>query len=396
MRKISIHFQVNQPYLLRTYRFFDINQYHNYFDDYQNNYLIKRLSEKVYIPSNEMIKDAIAQHGDKISLSISISGSAISLLKNYAPHVLEDFKALLLTGQVELVGNTYSHSIASLYSQSAFKEQVQLQEKLLMEEFGVKPTSFCNTQLIYSDEIGEWLYEMGYNVVITEGARHILGWKNPGYVYCNPSQTDQKLLLRNYLLSDDIILRFQNKSWEHFPLTVEKYWKLLENQMGDAPYVNLCLDYETFGVTHSQESGIFEFFSRFLESIALSSDCEMITPSALQNNNEPSSALHVPSPISWSGDEKDIDEWLGNELQQEAFDQLHKLEPLYDASANENAKTAWLRLQNAIHFHCMSTKWFPTDVERTYFNNYSSPYKAFINYMNVLNDVKIQLQNNNQ
>ncbi len=394
MREISLHFQVNQPCRLRTYRFFDINQNHDYFDEYQNNYWINRLSERAYIPMNKIIGDLIEKYGEKVHFSMSICGSTIKLFKDYAPEVLSQFKSLVSSGNVELVGSTFTHSLVSLHSKEAFVEQVKIQEKLLLDEFGVKPTSFCNTEIIYSDEIGEWLYELGYDVVLTEGARHLLGWRNPGFQYCNPYQIDQKLMLRNYLLCDDITLRFTDPSWEHYPLSVEKYLQLIENQAGDAPHVNLFFDYETFGDVIVKEYGIFDFFSCLIEKIAQSSDYKFITPKIYGKKEEERAILHVPFPISCSGEEKDTNEWLGNELQAEAFDQLFQLEELYQQSNNEVAKLAWLLLQNAFHYNFMSTRYFSTQANKHFSNMYPSPYQAFINYMNVLNDVKIQLQKN--
>ena len=194
MNRICFHFQISQPYRLRTYRFFDINQNHDYFDDYQNHYLTQRLAERCYLPGNKMLLELIRKYPDTFRLSFSISGSSIMLFKNYCPEVIESFKELIATGNVEITGSTFTHSIASLYGKEAFLEQVRLEENLLKETFGIQPVSFCNTEIIYSDEIGEWLGDAGYRVILTEGARHILGWKKPNYLYCNPYQTDIKLL----------------------------------------------------------------------------------------------------------------------------------------------------------------------------------------------------------
>jgi len=393
MHSLCFHFQVNHPYILRTYRFFDINQKHDYFDIYQNNYWINRLAERSYLPANEMLLNIIEKYGKKVAFSFSISGSTIQLFKNYCPEALDSFKKLVATGRVEITGNTFSHSLAALNNKSTFVEQVKLQEKLLMETFGVKPTTFCNTEIIYSDEIGEWLYELGYHVVLTEGAKHILGWKSPCYLYCNPFQTNQKLLLRSYQLCDDITLRFSDKNWSEYPLTAEKYIHFLRGIASDAQFINLYFDYETIGDYHVKESGIFEFFHALFSQIADAEKLTFIMPKEALLSKVQAATMHTPWPISCSGDEKDITEWLGNELQQEAFNQLYLLEPLYLQSNNEDAKQAWLHLQNAVYYNFMSTKWFPKQAVKKHFEVYHSPYQAFINYMNVLNDVKIQLQN---
>lgn len=393
-RNLCFHFQISQPFRLRTYRFFDIQNHHDYFDDFQNHYLANRLAERCYLPANKMFLDLIKEN-ENIYLSFSLSGSSIKLFQQYCPEVIESFKALIETGHVELTGSTYTHSIAALNNKSTFLEQLHLQEKLLKEVFDITPTTFCNTELIYSDEIGEWLAEAGYKTVLTEGAKHILGWKSPGYLYCNPFQTDLLLLLRNYSLCDDISLRFNDKQWDQYPLTAEKYIGYLDHQPVDAPFVNLFLDYETIGEYHTQDEGIFDFFQCLFRDIAHNEKYRFILPQQLNDlvSSEKLglSTMHAPWAISSSGDEKDTSEWTGNELQQEAFEQLFKLEEAYKTSSNETAKNNWLRLQAADHFAFMSTKWFAQQSVKRNFDVYPSPYQAFINYMNVLNDIGIEL-----
>ena len=391
MHNLCFHFQVNQPYILRTYRFFDINQKHDYFDIYQNNYWINRLAERSYLPANEMLLNIIEKYGSEVAFSFSISGTTIQLFKDYCPQMIESFQQLIATGRVEITGNTFSHSLAALNNKTTFVEQVKLQEKLLLETFGIKPTTFCNTEIIYSDDIGEWLFELGYRVVLTEGAKHVLGWKSPCYLYCNPAHPEQKLLLRSYNLCDDITLRFSDTSWSEHPLTAEKFIRFLSGIASDAQFINLYLDYETIGDYHTKESGIFEFFHALFSQLAESEKFNFMMPKNVLKSKATASTMHTPWPVSCSGDEKDINEWLGNELQQEAFEKLYQLEPLYLQSKNEEAKQGWLRLQNALYYNFMSTKWFPQNAVKKHFEVYPSPYQAFINYMNVLNDVKLQL-----
>lgn len=391
MQKISFHFQISQPYRLRTYRFFDINVHHDYFDEFQDSYLANRLAERCYLPANQLILDLIRQHPGQIAVSYSIAGSSIKLFQEYCPEVIESFKELLATGSVEITGSTFTHSIASLHGKTTFMEQVRLQEDLLFEVFGIKPTTFCNTEMIYSDEIGEWLAEMGYQTVLTEGAKHILAWKDPGYLYCNPFQTDLKLMLRNYNLCDDITLRFNDQSWDMYPLTAEKYLGFLKAVPPEVPHINFAFDYETIGEYYTKETGIFEFFRSLFTHFAEMDEYQMVMPKSVEYSTEKYTTLNIPWAISGMGEEKDTEDWLGNELQQEAFDQLFKLEPLYLVSKNETAKLNWLRLQAADHFNFMSSKWLSKKSVKRNFDVYPSPYQAFINYMNVLNDVKIQL-----
>lgn len=392
MHKICFHFQISQPFRLRTYRFFDINQNHHYFDDYQNSYLANRLAERCYLPANAMFLELIRKYGEQIHLSFSISGSSIKLFQEYCPDVIQSFKELIATGNVEITGSTFTHSIASLYNKSCFLEQVHLQEKLLKEVFGIRPTTFCNTEIIYSDEIGEWLHEAGYDTVLTEGARHILGWKSPCFLYCNPFQTDLKLLLRSYQLCDDITSRFEEQGTDGMGLTAEKYIQKLDTISEESPFINLYFDYEIIGEYHTAESGIFEFFKALFSQLADSKQYQFMMPKEVTQLKVPCSTMHAPWPISYSGDEKDTAEWLGNDLQNEAFQQLFQLEELYKNSHNETAKLNWLRLQAADHFNFMGTKWFAHNTVRRNFDVYPSPYQAFINFMNVLNDIKLQLE----
>lgn len=394
MNRICFHFQISQPYRLRTYRFFDINLNHDYFDEYQNRYLAGRLAERCYLPANEMMLDLIQKSHGKFKLSFSISGSSLMLFKNYCPEVIDSFKKLLDTGCVEITGSTFTHSIASLYGKEAFLEQVHQQEQLLADTFGIKSKSFCNTEIIYSDEIGEWIGEAGYRVILTEGARHILGWKSPTYLYCNPYQTDVRLLLRSYKLTDDITLRFSDTTWDRYPLTADKYIGFLNGitMENSDPFINLFADYETIGEYHPAETGIFDFYRDLINKLVNNPDYQFITPQEVTSIDLPVATMHAPWPISYSGEEKDTHEWLGNELQQEAFQQLFKLEELYQKSQNEAAKLSWLRLQAADHFQFMGSKWFSQKSVKRNFEVYPSPYQAFINFMNVLNDVKLQLE----
>ena len=353
---------------------------------------MNRLAERSYLPANQMLLNIIEKYGDEVAFNFSISGSTINLFNEYCPEVIASFKKLLATGRVEITGSTFSHSLAAINNKSTFVEQVKLQEELLLKTFGIKPHTFCNTELFYSDEIGEWLFELGYGAVLTEGAKHVLGWKSPCYLYCNPYQTEQKLLLRSYNLCDDITLRFSDKSWSEYPLTAEKYIGFLNGIPTDAQFINLFFDYETVGNYQTKESGIFDFFNALFTQLVESKKFNFIMPKEILKLDVKSSTLHIPYPISCSGDEKDINEWLGNEMQQEAFDQLFMLEPLYLKSNNAEAKQTWLRLHNALYYNFMGTKWFPQSGVKKHFEVYPSPYQAFINYMNVLNDVKLQLE----
>jgi alpha-amylase len=392
MQAVCFHFQLSQPYRLRTYRFFDINEKHDYFDDYQNQYITNRLAERCYLLANQMLLELNEELGEKMKCSFSISGTSLELFRQYRPEVIDSFQKLHQIHAIEITGNTYSHSLAALHNKSTFLEQIRLQKALLHEIFDVEPVVFCNTECVYSDEIGEWLYESGYRIVLTEGAKHILGWKSPGYLYCNPYQPDLLLMLRNYSLSNDIEFRFSARDWDQYPLTAEKFMSFLRKTPDDIPMINIYIDYETLGEFHTVDTGIFDFFKSLFRMIAQSDDFHLILPSDVLKMNLKPATLHVPWPISGSGEEKDTNEWIGNELQEEAFRQLYKLEDFYNNSTNEDAKNAWLYLQGVDHFDYMATRWFPKQSVRKNFEVYSSPYQAFINFMNVVNDIELQLK----
>ena len=265
MNTICLYFQVHQPFRLRRYRFFDIGLNHYYYDDYSNESLLRSIADRCYLPTNKMMLALIKEYGCQFKITYSISGSAIDQFKLYAPEVIKSFQELAKTGCVEFLAETYPHSLVSLKSKDEFISEVNAHAALIKETFGVTPTAFRNTELIYSDEIGSWVAEMGYKAMLTEGARHILGWKSPNYLYCNAINPRLKLLLRNYRLSDDLSFRFSNQSWSEFPLTADKYIDWIKNTDQHEDLVNIFMDYETFGEHQRKETGIFEFFKYFVK-----------------------------------------------------------------------------------------------------------------------------------
>ena len=259
-RSICLCFQVHQPYRLRTYRFFNIGHDHQYYDDYQNRHIIRRIAEKSYIPANKLMLDLIHEYGAAFKVSYAISGPALEQLQQYAPEVIEGFRKLAATGSVEFIGESYSHSLSSLASKEEFTTQILKHRERIEDLFGQTTTSFLNTEMIYSDQIGQDVSELGFNTMLTEGAKHILGWKSPNFSYVNAINPKLKLLLRNFRLSDDIIFKFSNKTWAEWPLTAEKYAGWLKEVNSKEEVVNLFMNYETLGEHQSGESGIFDFF----------------------------------------------------------------------------------------------------------------------------------------
>ncbi len=391
MRSICFYFQVHQPFRLKKYRFFDIGNDHSYYNDYENRTIMRKVAEKCYLPANQLFLDLVNEYGDNFKIAYSLSGTVIDQFELYAPDVLESFQKLFATGRVELLDETYSHSLSALRPEDVFEYQVNRHRKKVKELFGLQPKIFRNTELIYSDEIGEKVAKLGYEGMLTEGARHIMGWKSPNYLYCNAVNPKLKLLLKNFKLSDDIAFRFSNQAWEEYPLTAEKYVAWLNAIDPNEEVVNLFMDYETFGEHQWKETGIFDFMRALPEKVFKYSDYQFHTPSEVVAKHNPVGVLNVPYPISWADEERDLTAWLGNELQNEAFENLYKLFERVKELDDPELWRDWLYLQTSDHFYYMCTKWFSDGDVHKYFNPYSSPYEAFINYMNILSDFRIRL-----
>ena len=385
-KTLCFYFQIHQPVRLRRYRFFDIGKRHDYFDEYVNRSTIRRVAERCYLPMNHLIMDLIKRYGTNFKVSFSISGSALEQFALHAPEVIESFKELAKTGSVEFLAETYAHSLASLSDTDEFERQVQRHAAKMEELFGQKPVTLRNSSLIYSDQIGERVAAMGFESMLTDGAKHVLGWKSPNFVYTNVMNPRLKLLLKNSRLSDDLTLRFSDHSWHEWPLTADKYARWLKDCTQDSEIVNLFMNYETFGENQLAETGIFEFMRSLPEYIFSTTDFEFLTPSEAVKKHQPVAPLHVPYPISWADEEKDITGGLGNELQNEAFEELFKIQPKVEALNDPELNEDYSRLQASDHFYYMRTKLFSDNDYHRYVSPYETPYEAFINYMNVLSD----------
>lgn len=391
MRTICLYFQVHQPFRFRRYRFFDIGNEHYYYDDYTNESILRKVADRCYLPANKILLELIKKHEGKFKVAFSISGVALDQFELYAPDVLESFKKLAKTGSVEFLAETNAHSLAALKDRSEFEKQVNEHVRKITELFGQKPTVFRNTELVYSDEIGAMIADMGFEAMLSEGAKHILGWKSPNYLYCNAINPKLKILLKNFILSDDIAFRFSNKGWSEYPLTTEKYVDWLNDIDKKEETVNLFMDYETFGEHQWAETGIFEFLRNLPDAVFRNSKYIFSTPSEVARNLQPVSAINVNYPISWADEERDLTAWLGNEMQQEAFNKLYELAPKISKAKDPKLEKDWNYLQVSDHFYYMCTKFFSDGSVHSYFNPYHSPYDAFINYMNILNDFIIRV-----
>ena len=391
MKSICLYFQIHQPFRLRTYRFFDIGSDHYYYDDYTNRHIVRRIAANCYLPANQVLLNLIREYGSKFKVSFSISGTALEQFLEYTPEVIDSYKKLAKTGNVEFLGETYSHSLASIMSPEEFKRQVQTHSKIIGELFGRKPTTFRNTELIYSNDIAGQVLDMGFQTMLTEGAKQVLGWKSPNYLYCSASHDRLKLLLRNYQLSDDIAFRFSQRDWSEWPLTAEKYLGWLNAVDKKQEIVNLFMDYETFGEHQKADTGIFEFLHAFASKVIKSGKWRFLTPSEASAELQPVAGLNVPHAISWADEERDLTAWKGNDLQDEAINNLYALAPLIAQCNDPQIQADFHYLQASDHFYYMCTKWFSDGAVHHYFNPYNTPYEAFLNYMNVLSDFIIRV-----
>jgi alpha-amylase len=381
MKTICFYFQIHQPFRLKRYRFFDIGNDHYYYDDFQNEEIIRQIAERCYVPANQTLLEMIKASGGKFKAAFSISGTALEQMEIYTPEVIDGFRELAKTGNVEFLTETYAHSLSSLGDQEEFKEQVKLHRNKIYNLFGIMPKVFRNTELIYSDEISDIVYQLGYKGMITEGAKHVLGWKSPNYVYTSILHPQLKLLLKNDRFSEDISIRFHNYSWSEFPLTADKYMSWIASTPAEEQIINLFMNYDVLGSFHPAESGIFDFF-RALPRFAEEKGLGFLLPSEVFALLKPAGSISVPYPMSWVDEEKDCSSWLGNVLQQEAFGKITQISERVRLIEDRRIRQDWNYLQSSDHFYYMNTK-HPGEKG---FSPYDNPYEAFNNYMNVLSD----------
>lgn len=385
MKTICFYFQIHQPFRLRRYRFFDIGNNHYYYDDFQNEEIFHRISEKCYLPANRAIMEMIRKSGGKFKVAFSISGTALEQMEIYAPEVIDSFRELAGLGCVEFLAETYAHSLASLGDPEEFKTQVRMHTEKVKALFGVEPKVFRNTELIYSDDISELVYELGFDGMLTEGAKHVLGWKSPNYVYASAIRPQLKLLLKNDRFSEDLSIRFDDHSWKEYPLTADKYISAISATAEGEKIINAFMNYEVLGSMHAADTGIFDFF-KALPQYAERNDITFSLPSEIFAQTRPVDSISVPYPMSWVDEEKDCSSWLGNVLQQEAFRKLNEISERVRLCENRRIKQDWIYLQSSDHLYYMSTKHY------NLFSPYDNPYDAFNNYMNVLSDFILRVE----
>lgn len=388
MKAIDFNFEIHQPFRLKRYRFFDIGNDHYYYDDFLNDDIITRLAQQSYIPAAESLLRMIEETKGAFRCSISVSGVALEQFEVYVPEFIDLLKKLAKTGSVEFTATTYAHSLASLFDPEEFEQQVKAQCEKIETLLGVKPKVLRNTELIYCDEFAPQILAMGFKGCITEGAKHILGWKSPNYVYSAASAPKLKLLLNNSKLVEDIAQRFGDTTWEAYPLTADKYIDWIASTPQEEQIITLCLNLETFGAMQPAQTGIFQFLEA-LPRFAAERGVEFWTPSMAISKLKAVGELAVVHPISGADEARDTSAWVGNPLQREATDKLYAAGERVRLASDRRLKQDWWYLQAADHFYYMSTKHFGEG--HSNFSPYETPYQAFTNYMNVLSDFLVRV-----
>ncbi len=390
MPSVCFYFQVHQPERLRHYSVFDSDS--NYFDDFKNAQICRKVASKCYLPANRLLLDLILRQEGKLRVAFSLTGVAIDQFNRYASEVIDSFHQLNETGCVEFLAETYYHSLSFLYSRDEFGEQVAMHRQQMRSMFGQDPKVFRNTELIYENALAHFVAQMGFRGVLCEGADRILGYRSPNYLYRPPQCPEISLLLKNYRLSDDIAFRFSNRDWPEWPLTAEKFAGWVNQINGNGCVVNLFLDYETLGEHQWAETGIFDFLRHLPEEVLRHPDNDFRTPGEAVAAYEPAGEFDVPHLISWADTERDLSAWLGNAMQSNALHELYRIEGQVKASGDPSILHDWRRLQISDHFYYMCTKYFADGDVHKYFNPYESPYDSYINFMNVLDNLRSRLK----
>jgi alpha-amylase len=381
---------------IKKYRIFDVGNDHEYFNDnsdsnLNNRKILRKVAEKSYLPANKLLLKLLKKYPD-FKISYSFSGIFLEQLNNFLPDVLRSFRELVKTGRVELMNETYYHSLAFFYSRGEFESQVALHRDTIWNLFQKKPEVFRNTELAYTDELAKWADAKGYKAILAEGWDSFLGWRSPNFVYKPVGCKKIKLLLKNYKLSDDIAFRFSEKTWKEWPLTADKFASWVNKINGNGQVINLFMDYETFGEHQWAEEGIFNFLASLPGEILKHKDNNFVTPSEAADMYPAMDELSVPYVVTWADMERDLSAWTGNAIQNSAINSLYGLEERVKATKDASIIEDWRRLQISDHFYYMCTKWFADGDVHKYFNPYESPYDAFISFMNTLSDLRLRIK----
>ncbi len=395
MRGICLYLHIHQPFRYRAYSIFDVANNENYFDDpnyhskQNNERIFRKVAEKSYYPTFDLLESNLRKH-EGFKFSLSITGVWLEQAERWAPDLIKRLQKMVKTGRVELVAETYYHSMAFFYNRDEFKDQVALQVKKFKELFDVTPKVFRNTEFSYNDEVGKVVEELGFSACLAEGWDKILGWRSPNFVYKAAGTKNLKLLLKNYRLSDDIAFRFSNKEWKDWPLTVEKYERWVNDACLNGNVVNLFMDFETFGEHQWKETGIFDFMDRFIDSWLGKFDNKFLTVSE-EAEEKPIGEISMPWTVTWADTERDLSAWMGNKMQDEAMTALYSLREQILSSKNESLIDAFRKLTTSDHAYYMCTKYWNDGDVHAYFSAYDSPYDAFMYFLNVLRSIEYRV-----
>jgi alpha-amylase len=394
MKAIVLYLHVHQPYRIRHYTALDTGNTHSYFDaayeaQTSNERILRKVAEKSYIPTNQRLLKLL-QDNPAFRLSLSMTGTVLEQLEMWAPEALQSFKDLFETGRVEIVAETYHHSLAFFYSKEEFEAQVEMHHQKVQQLFGQTPRVFRNTELAYNNDIAYWADKAGYKGILAEGWDAVLGWRSPNYVYRPAYSEHIRLLLKNYRLSDDIAFRFGDHAWAEWPLTADKFAQWLDADQ-QATNFDLFMDYETFGEHQWDDTGIFAFLEHLPKEWLKTSGNTFMTVSEVCEAFSPVDSIDVPQTITWADTERDLSAWIGNKIQQQAVLALYELETKILATHDQTLVSDWRRLQTSDHFYYMCTKWWNDGDIHAYFSPYDSPYEAYINFMNAYHDLRYRL-----
>lgn len=389
MPSVCFYFQVHQPLRLRRYSIFDVDR--NYFDGFNNGELCRKLSQKCYLRANRLMLDLIRRHDGRFRIAYSLSGIAMDQFERHAPDVIDSFQELNDTGCVEFLSETYYHSLSFLYSREEFTEQVRLHDDKIWKLFRQKPSVFRNTELIYNNDLAHFVAGLGHRAILCEGVGAAVAHGSPNYLYRPTGTEHMAALLRNHQLSDDIASRFCNHSWPEWPLTADKFARWVSQINGNGQVVNLFMNYESFGEHMPADCGIFDFLAHLPEAILKHRDIDFKTPSEVIDSYPVSADCDVPHMISWADRERDLSAFLGNAMQSNALHELYRLEREVKATGDPAILSDWRCLQPSDHFHYMATKQISDADARRYPSPYDSPYDSYINFMNVLDNLRLRI-----
>lgn len=394
-RNIVFYMHVHQPWRVQPYSVFDTGWRHDYFSQHDpslrtnNESIFRKVAQKSYWPMTQTLLELLEIHPE-FTCNLSITGTFIEQCEQWDPELLRQFQKLVATGRVEVIGETYHHSLAFFYSRSEFEKQVLLHRETIERLFGVTPRVFRNTELSYNDELAAWADEAGYKGILAEGWDPILGHQSPNYIY-HPHGTDRlKLLLKNYRLSDDMAFRFSDREWAEWPLTAEKYKGWID-ATAEEPVINLFMDFETFGEHQWEDTGIFNFLKTFVKYWLSDPRNLFLTASGACDAFDAVGDISMPQTVTWADSERDLSAWTGNRMQTEALEYIYAMEGDILRSQDEQLIADWRNLQTSDHFYYMCTKWFRDGDVHAYFSPYESPYDAFLYYLNVLRDVHYRI-----